>query len=61
MTDTRKLRDLNEKELKQVSGGQGLTTANPGGQMKGRSQETTTPGGNAPPGQNKNLPPGLQD
>ncbi len=55
------MRELGEKELKQVSGGQGLTTENPGGQPRGRSQETTTPGGNAPPGQNKNLPPGLQD
>ncbi len=61
MEDTRTLRELSEKELEQVSGGQGLTTANPGGQPQGRSQETTTPGGNAPPGQNKNLPPGLQD
>ena len=57
------MRELGEKELKQVSGGQGqgLTTENPGGQSQGRSQETTTPGGNAPPGQNKNLPRGLQD
>ena len=60
MTDTRKLRDLNENELKQVSGGK-LSSANPGDQTKGRSQKTTTSGGNAPPGQNKDLPPGLQD
>jgi hypothetical protein len=54
------IRALTEKELEQVCGGQGQTTQNPGGQSQGRSQETTTPG-TAPPGQNKNLPRGLQD
>ena len=53
------MRELTEKELEQVSGG-GLTTENPGGQPQGASQTTTNSGGNEPPGQNKNLPPGLQ-
>jgi bacteriocin-like protein len=56
----RTLRELSEKELEHVSGG-GLSSSNPGGQPHGASQTTTTSGnGNAPPGQNKNLPPGLQ-
>ena len=54
------LRELSEKELEHVSGGK-LTSQNPGGQPHGASQTTTTSGnGNAPPGQNKDLPPGLQ-
>ena len=53
------MRKLTEKELKQVYGGK-LTSANPGGQPHGASQTTTNSGGNEPPGQNKNLPPGLQ-
>jgi bacteriocin-like protein len=53
------LRELTEKELDQVNGGK-LTSLNPGGQPKGASQITTNDGGNAPPGQNKDLPPGLQ-
>jgi hypothetical protein len=58
--ETERLRDLSETELEHVGGG-GLTSANPGGQPQGASQTTTTSGnGNAPPGQNKNLPPGLQ-
>jgi bacteriocin-like protein len=53
------MRELTEKELDHVSGG-ALTSANPGGQSEGASQTTTTSGnGNAPPGQNKDLPPGL--
>ena len=60
MQDRRTLRELSEKELEQVCGG-ALTSANPGGQPPGESQITTTSGnGNAPPGQNKDLPPGLQ-
>lgn len=59
MEDTRTLRELSKKELEQVCGG-GLTSENPGGQPHGASQTTTTSGnGNAPPGQNKDLPPGL--
>jgi hypothetical protein len=58
MEDTRTLRELSEKELEQVCGG-ALTSENPGGQPQGASQTTTNSGGNAPPGQNKNLPPGL--
>jgi hypothetical protein len=53
------LRELTEKEIEQVSGGK-LTSANPGGQPHGESQITTNSGGNKPPGQNKDLPPGLQ-
>jgi bacteriocin-like protein len=54
------LRELTETELEHVNGG-GLSSANPGGQPHGASQITTTSGnGNAPPGQNKDLPPGLQ-
>jgi bacteriocin-like protein len=54
------MRVLTEAELEQVSGGK-LQSANPGGQPHGASQTTTTSGsGNAPPGQNKDLPPGLQ-
>ena len=54
------MRELSEKEVDQVSGGK-LESANPGGQPHGASQITTTSGnGNAPPGQNKDLPPGLQ-
>ena len=57
MGDT--LRELSEEELDQVNGGT-LESANPGGQPHGASQTTTTSGnGNAPPGQNKDLPPGL--
>ena len=53
------VRELSEKELDHVSGG-ALETANPGGQPHGASQITTTSGnGNAPPGQNKDLPPGI--
>jgi len=60
MQDRRTLRELSEKEREQVCGGK-LTTENPGGQPHGASQMTTTSGnGNAPPGQNKDLPPGLQ-
>ncbi len=60
MQDRRTLRELSEKELEQVCGGK-LITENPGGQPHGASQMTTTSGnGNAPPGQNKDLPPGLQ-
>ncbi len=60
MQDRRTLRELSEKELEQVHGA-ALTSANPGGQPHGASQMTTTSGnGNAPPGQNKDLPPGLQ-
>ena len=55
-----KMRNLTEAELEKVSGGK-LESANPGGQPRGRSQTTRTPSGNAPPGQNKDLPPGLQD
>jgi hypothetical protein len=56
----RTLRELSEKEIEHVSGGK-LTSANPGGQPHGASQITTTSGNDsAPPGQNKNLPPGLQ-
>jgi hypothetical protein len=53
------LRELTEKEIEQVSGGK-LTSANPGGQPHGESQITSNQGGNKPPGQNKDLPPGLQ-
>jgi uncharacterized protein YjcR len=53
------MRELTEKEVEQVSGGK-LTRENPGGQPHGASQTTTNSGGNAPPGQNKDLPPGLQ-
>jgi hypothetical protein len=53
------LRELTEQELDFVSGG-ALSSANPGGQPHGASQITTTSGnGNAPPGQNKDLPPGI--
>jgi hypothetical protein len=52
-------RELTEKEIEQVSGGK-LTSANPGGQPHGASQITENSGGNKPPGQNKDLPPGLQ-
>jgi bacteriocin-like protein len=55
----RTLRELSEKELEHVSGGK-LSSENPGGQPHGASQITTNDGGNAPPGQNKNLPPGLR-
>jgi bacteriocin-like protein len=55
----RTLRELSEKELEHVSGGK-LESSNPGGQDHGASQITKTPSGNAPPGQNKDLPPGLQ-
>jgi|GraSoiStandDraft_30_1057271.scaffolds.fasta_scaffold2258582_1 bacteriocin-like protein len=59
-TVTRTLRELSEKELEHVSGG-ALQHNNPGDQPHGASQITTTSGnGNAPPGQNKDLPPGLQ-
>jgi len=54
----RGLRELSEKELEHVSGGK-LSSANPGGQPHGASQITTN-GHNEPPGQNKDLPPGLQ-
>jgi hypothetical protein len=54
-----KPRELSERELEQVSAGK-LTTENPGGQQHGASQITTNDGGNEPPGQNKNLPPGLR-
>jgi hypothetical protein len=53
------MRKLTGKELAQVSGGK-LTSYNPGGQPHGESQTTYTSGGNAPPGQNKDLPKGLQ-
>jgi hypothetical protein len=53
------MRELSGKELEQVCGG-ALTSANPGGQPQGASQTTTNSGGNEPPGQNKDLPPGLQ-
>ena len=53
------MRELTEKELEQVCGGK-LTSENPGGQQHGASQTTTTSSGNAPPGQNKDLPPGLR-
>jgi bacteriocin-like protein len=54
------LRELTERELEHVSGGK-LQSANPGGQEHGASQITTTSGNdNAPPGQNKDLPPGLR-
>ena len=54
------MRELSGKELEQVCGGK-LQSANPGGQPHGESQITTTSGnGNAPQGQNKDLPPGLQ-
>ncbi len=61
-SEKRDVRELNEKELKQVYGGKssGWTTANPGGQPHGASQKTYNPGGNAPPGKNKDLPPGQQ-
>jgi bacteriocin-like protein len=55
----RSLRELSEKELEHVSGGK-LSSANPGGQPHGASQITTNDSGHAPPGQNKDLPPGLQ-
>jgi bacteriocin-like protein len=57
--ETKDLRELSEKELEHVSGGK-LDSDNPGGQDHGKSQITTNSGGNQPPGQNKNLPPGLQ-
>jgi hypothetical protein len=54
------MRELSGKELEQVCGG-ALESANPGGQPQGASQVTTTSGnGNAPPGQNKDLPPGIE-
>jgi hypothetical protein len=53
------MRELSGKELEQVCGGK-LTTANPGGQPNGASAATITSGGNKPPGQNKDLPPGQQ-
>jgi bacteriocin-like protein len=55
----RTLRELSEKELEHVSGGK-LESSNPGGQDHGASQITTTPSGHKPPGQSKDLPPGLQ-
>ena len=58
MEDKRTLRELSEKEREQVCGG-ALSSANPGGQPHGASQITTNSGGNTPPGQNKDLPPGL--
>lgn len=56
------VRKLTEKELKQVYGGASpnWTTANPGGQPHGASAVTYNNGGNAPTGQNKDLPPGQQ-
>jgi bacteriocin-like protein len=54
------LRELSEKELEHVSGGK-LTSLNPGDQPKGASQITTNDGGNHPPGQNKDLPPGIKN
>lgn len=56
------IRELTKKELEQVSGGagNGWTSTNPGGQSEGASQTTYNGGGNAPGGQNKNLPAGLQ-
>jgi bacteriocin-like protein len=57
-----KPRELSERELEQVTGGDGKnwTTKNPGGQPEGASQTTYNGGDNAPPGKNKDLPPGLQ-
>jgi hypothetical protein len=52
------MRVLDEKELDQVAGGK-LTSENPGGQPHGASQITYSEG-TAPPGQNKDLPPGIQ-
>jgi hypothetical protein len=58
----RTLRELSEKELEYVSGGDGKNwkIENPGGQPHGASAETLNGGGNAPAGKNKDLPPGLQ-
>jgi hypothetical protein len=53
------MRELSGKELEQVCGGK-LESANPGGQPHGASQITTNSGGNTPPGQNKDLPPGIE-
>ena len=53
------MRELTQAELDQVTGG-ALTSENPGGQSQGASQVTRTPSGNAPPGQNKDLPPGQE-
>lgn len=52
------MRTLNEKELDRVSGGK-LTSENPGDQPHGASQITYSEG-TAPPGQNKDLPPGIE-
>ncbi len=57
-SEKRDVRELKENELGQVYGGK-LSSANPGGQQHGASQITTN-GHNNPPGQNKNLPPGLK-
>jgi hypothetical protein len=54
------MRELSGKELEQVCGGAPPTTENPGGQPNGASAATITSGGNKPPGQNKDLPPGQQ-
>jgi hypothetical protein len=60
MSNENKRRELTDAELDHVSGG-GLTTQNPGGKQHGASQSTITSGNeSAPPGQNKNLPPGLR-
>ena len=53
------MRELSGPELDHVSAG-ALTSENPGGQPHGASQITTNQGGNAPPGQNKDLPPGIE-
>ena len=51
--------ELIDADLDAVAGG-ALSSANPGGQPHGASQITTNSGGHEPPGQNKDLPPGLQ-
>jgi bacteriocin-like protein len=55
------MRELDEKELDHVSGGDGKnwTTENPGDQPHGASAVTHNGGGNAPEGKNKDLPPGI--
>jgi hypothetical protein len=51
---------MNVKTGIKAGAGNNWTTANPGGQPHGASAVTYNGGGNAPAGQNKNLPPGQQ-
>ena len=60
------MRVLDDKELRQVSGGK-ITPVKvngggntPNGTANGVPSENQNPAGSAPPGQNKDLPPGLK-